>query len=423
MANIPGSHDMALRGTWQSEWSRRAGAIRRVAQADNFERLSGQMPGCAFQLLRSADGSLTFRLLSPRCEALLGVAQSRLMQCPELLTERVARAQQSSFQQAMQSALEGGTAWSWEGPLQGDLPQRWLQVQAQPQAAARGARTWVGLFLDVTEHHASLSTLERALADMAETATKERLRAVALAETCKRLTEQNRALAEQQRGWEQRDKSAALARLALGLAHEINNPLAGVTYMFEALQSGCLPAPRQSDYVRSIEAGLRRIQDTTQSLLQYAHPTPPQIAACDWASLVREALARVELALRARGLQVRQRLRRTQSAIHGDASLLRQALIQVLVNAVHASSPGATLEICLRRSPGRLGVEVRDHGTGIPAELLAYVCDPFFTTKQQGEGTGLGLASATRMLQAQKGELAIDSVEGEGTRVTLWAPL
>ena len=452
MANLPNTDGCLGRGAWTSDWARRAdqgedgdlserddyvlhehdvdlhdssAAARQEArtQAARFAQISAQLPCCVFQLECSDDGEVHFSFLGANCQVLCGVAWARLKQAPELLAERVAGPHQASFRDALQVAISERAPWFWEGPLQTQGPRRWLQVTAQPQPddQRRGVCVSVGMLLDITDRKVNEAALERALEDVTEAGSKERLRAQVLRDTCQRLSQRNRSLEAQHEGWERTEKSAALARLALGLAHEINNPLAGVTYMFEALQSGTLPAERQGDYARSVEAGLLRIQGTTHSLLQYAQPTPPLLGRCAWPDIAAAALSRLQPALAARGLELQLELGRGRGAVCGDPRLLEEALTRVLLNAVHASAPGSLIRITLRRGEGRLGLTVHDHGTGIPAEYLDYVCDPFFTTKQQGEGTGLGLATATRMLQVQKGTLEIDSVEGEGTQVTLWA--
>jgi two-component system NtrC family sensor kinase len=106
----------------------------------------------------------------------------------------------------------------------------------------------------------------------------------------------------------------------------------------------------------------------------------------------------------------------------GDRAQLMQAFFNILINAVHASPIGGTVIIRLRTRGGRVLLRVLDHGPGIPQALIGRVCDPFFTTKPQGEGTGLGLALTLGIVEAHKGELTFDSREGEGTRVTMSIP-
>lgn len=442
------------RGAWQDDWSGRDDGVDDLDGVDGVDalgeaypcgandaadgtdtpaaralQLSARLPCCIFELECEVGGGARFSFLGANSLAVCGVAWECLKEDPDALAECVDMAHREGFQRSFQAALAHDAAWNWEGPLQSaQSPQspRWLQIRAEPRGTEPGTRrrVWAGILQDVTLRRASEAALERALADMNEATSKERLRTQALRDTCARLAERNRTLEAQSVGWERHEKSTALARLALGLAHEINNPLAGVTYMFEALQSGTLPSDRRGDYARSVEAGLQRIQSTTHSLLQYAHPPPPCMGPCAWPAVVAAAKVRLQSALASRNLQLVTQWGRggkTKGAVRGDPKLLEDALTHVLLNAVHASRPGARIELALQRADGHLGLVVCDHGPGIPAEYVGCVCDPFFTTKQQGEGTGLGLATASRMLEVQRGRLEIDSVEGEGTRVTLWA--
>jgi signal transduction histidine kinase len=99
-----------------------------------------------------------------------------------------------------------------------------------------------------------------------------------------------------------------------------------------------------------------------------------------------------------------------------------QAIVNVLMNAIHAVPQGGKIAVEPRTAPGQVGIRVVDNGGGIPGELLGKVCDPFFTTKPAGEGTGLGLAITLGIARAHGGDLTIASEQGKGTTVTLWLP-
>ena len=108
--------------------------------------------------------------------------------------------------------------------------------------------------------------------------------------------------------------------------------------------------------------------------------------------------------------------------LRSDRPQLIQAIVNLLLNAVYAAPEASELSIELAEDGGRVGIRIVDRGAGIPPDVLGRVCDPFFTTKPEGEGTGLGLAVTLSILRANGGDLLIESAVGQGTRVTAWVP-
>ena len=97
-------------------------------------------------------------------------------------------------------------------------------------------------------------------------------------------------------------------------------------------------------------------------------------------------------------------------------------LVNVLLNAVHASPHREEIEVASSKRGGMVGVRIADHGSGMSDEILGRIFDPFFTTKGDGEGTGLGLSITLGIVEANHGRLDVTSQEGQGTVVTLWLP-
>lgn len=395
----------------------------RSAQLEIYKKLAASLPGVVFTLVRDATGDDAFTYLSPGCEALFGVPAGALCGALSAFLERVEAPRHAEFRRSLADSAMRLSPWTWEGRIEtGHTKGVWVQSTARPLARADGSIEWVGLFLDVSERKRTEAGLELALADLAELGARERLRAEALIEARERLLDTNKQLVANQAKVVQLEKASSLGRLATGLAHEINNPLAGVMYMFEALQHGQLSAAQQREYTAMINAGLLRIQNTVSSLLQYAQPRTPDLAMVDLADVVAQALGAARPALETRQVALVNGLASGRTAVHADPIQLAQALVNVLLNAAQASPVQSAIEIGVERRVGRVGLWVADHGAGIPPEYVHRVCDPFFTTKRQGEGTGLGLATAQRIVDAHGGELSIESREGRGTRVTLWLP-
>ncbi len=240
---------------------------------------------------------------------------------------------------------------------------------------------------------------------------------------------------------------AAMGELAAGIAHEINNPLGGLINAADSLRQGQLDAPRREQYFGLLRSGLERIQTTVGQLLRLAprraSSGPVSLGRCtmDALQLVRYRAQQMgvllELAVeRERGDPAAPPEALTRALdewppIEGDAAELAQAVLNLLVNALDALEPprGASpqsavrrpgkIEIVLEREPSRQRLIVRDNGPGVAPEHLDKLADLFFTTKDPGRGTGLGLALVHRAVNNAKGSVRFASLPGQGLSVTL----
>lgn len=248
----------------------------------------------------------------------------------------------------------------------------------------------------------------------------------ALTDAHDRLVEVNRRLVEDQASLVQAEKLSSIGLLASGVAHEINNPLAGAMACLKMLREDQVPAERKGEYFEVVADALARIKETVNGLLDYARERPLSRAPVATHRLVNACLLLLAPILRKRRVASEVRIDEG-TQVEADRSQLMQAVMNVLLNAVHASPPGGRLVVEIASASaapraGLTGIRVVDEGPGISPEDLSRVCDPFFTTKAEGEGTGLGLSITVGIMRAHGGELTIDSELGSGTTVTLWLP-
>ncbi len=240
---------------------------------------------------------------------------------------------------------------------------------------------------------------------------------------------------------------AAMGELAAGIAHEINNPLGGLINAAESLREGSLKPEKQREYFGLLRQGLERIQATVGQLLRLAprmaHSGPVSLVACavDAAALVRYRASRQGVALEFRvadvcgdpatpGEALARELARVP-AVRGDSAELAQALLNLFFNALDAlesrarpdGSPPARIEVEFRTSDSFLEVLVVDNGPGVPPEMLGRIADLFFTTKDPGKGTGLGLALVHRAVAGAGGSMRLESPASGGFRAVLRFPL
>lgn len=214
----------------------------------------------------------------------------------------------------------------------------------------------------------------------------------------------------------------ALGSLVAGVAHEVNNPLAGVKSCLRRLRTERLPPDTVDEYHELMEEGVERVEHVMRRLLDFARPQPPRLGQVPLQDLARDGAALMTPLLHRRKIALD-----LLSGELGDARVLAdrkevgQALLNLLLNAAYVTPDGGALRLRLRRRPGLLGVAVEDDGPGIPPEHRARVTDPFFTTKPEGEGTGLGLAVCRTVAESHGGELSFEFPE-RGSVVTIWLP-
>lgn len=217
------------------------------------------------------------------------------------------------------------------------------------------------------------------------------------------------------------EKYAALAQLALGAAHEINNPLLGILSHLE-LELNYAQGEERSEIEQCIECA-KRISLTLRSLMNYARPAPLILSQVNLFRLVSETLAFLEHQPMLRGRILQNRVAPDLPLICVDVNQLSQVLMNLLLNAAQATSEGGRITVSAERSANGEAVEIRviDTGCGIPAEILPRVFEPFFTTKR-GRGTGLGLSISQTYVRNHEGEIQIESAPHQGTTVTITLP-
>lgn len=287
--------------------------------------------------------------------------------------------------------------------------------------ALRRDGTVFPLFLGVSETREPDDT--RLFTAVCQDLTERKLAEQALRRAHRELQEANDRLLEEQAKQLRAEKLSSIGLLASGMAHEINNPLMGIISCVKALREGSINTDRREDYFEAVRDGLERIQMTVRSLLDYARQRPPAPEAIAPIELIDACLRLLSPAIRKKDLQITTRVHDPALMLFADRSQLMQALANLVLNAIYALSPRGHIVVSAERIGERVALSVADDGPGIEPEVMHKVCDPFFTTKPIGEGTGLGLAVTLGIARAHKGDLEIKSIVGQGTEVVLWLPV
>jgi two-component system sensor histidine kinase HydH len=243
-------------------------------------------------------------------------------------------------------------------------------------------------------------------------------RAQALADKA-RIASQLAELEESRARVVQSEKLAALGRLAAGIAHEVRNPLGVIRASASMIGEGFAPESDEGRASTFIREEIDRLDGLITALLAFARPARMRPETVSLPSVVERAR---KLACEGRALRVASQLNVTLPSVRGDADLLTQLVLDLLVNAAEAGA--SSIEIRAQRSGDRVRVEVVDDGPGIAPDAREKVMEPFFTTK--ASGTGLGLAMASRIAEAHGGRLELadtPGLEGRGACFAIVLPL
>jgi signal transduction histidine kinase len=215
------------------------------------------------------------------------------------------------------------------------------------------------------------------------------------------------------------DKLSSIGLLAASVAHEVNNPLGGVINLVKSLRDNAAMADtKRAEYFDAVQDGLERMRTTVQGLLDFSRERPLTMSKVDVGEMIGALLSLTSGVFRKKTLTVDNRIPAGQTFVRGDRSQLMQALINLLLNAAHATPRQGTVQISVERRPDKVGISIADTGPGIPKEIADRIFEPFFTTKPPGEGTGLGLAIVRSIVKAHGGEFTLES--HAGTIATLW---
>jgi signal transduction histidine kinase len=226
-------------------------------------------------------------------------------------------------------------------------------------------------------------------------------------------------LGELERARQRSERLAAAGALTAGLAHEVRNPLNAIGLAAQRLERSLGAEDEGQAIAARISQGVRRLEGVLRAFLELASPVSERRQLTALAELAGEVveLMRDEAA----GRRVELRAERCEAAVVVDRDAVHRALVNLVRNAVLASSQGGTVTLRLEREGGDAVMRVLDRGGGIPAELLPRVFDPFVTSR--AEGTGLGLPLARRVAEEHGGSLAVTNREGGGVEATLRLPL
>ncbi len=234
-------------------------------------------------------------------------------------------------------------------------------------------------------------------------------------------------LKDAQEGLIQAEKLTSLGQLAASIAHEVNNPLAGVLVYTQLLtkkvESDKFNRETALGYLSKMETELTRSTKLIRNLLDFARQSTPSLREVDINEVVGRALDLAAHSAQLAHVQVVKELDTSVPRIMADFDQLQQVCVNLIVNAIQAMPNGGTLTLRTGAVNDQLKIRVQDTGCGIPPENMQKLFTPFFTTRKEVKGVGLGLAVSYGIIQRHRGRIDVKSKEGEGTTFTVYLPM
>lgn len=353
----------------------------------SFRRMAENVPGALFRYLQRPDGRSSVIYMSPRCVELWELEPHVIEQDASQLWAMVDPEDRPAMEASVWQSAQTLAPWYWEWRITTPSGRRkWLQGTGRPEALPDGSIVWDSFILDVTERH--------------------------------RYEEEQRRLRAELRRAQQLE---ALGRLAGGIAHDFNNVLTVILGYGEALAEALGPGhPSQPDIAELVSAA-RRSAGLTRQLLAFSRRQVSVPVVVDLATRLNEGALLLDRLI-GDMVELEYDLAPGTRPVLIDPVQFDQVVTNLVLNARDAMPEGGTIRLRLADEGDAVELSVADEGVGMDAETLARIFEPFFSTKAEGTGTGLGLSTVYGIVQQAGGTVTVRSAPGQGSCFTVRLP-
>ena len=353
-------------------------------QKVKLDRLVQQTPGVLFQIKRNFNEELAFSYVGATVTKMFGYLPEVIINDATIILDRIYPEDQTSFYQAVEKSFSNLSEFEWRGRIydaSGNL--RWILVQSNPNQEADGTLVSDGIVFDITKR-----TIKENELDAKQKALNHQL------------------------------KLASLGELAAGVAHEINNPLAIVNSILDRIDRhkdrDDFSNQKLSEMIQYALDASMRIEKITRGLSAFSRV---DASLKDYFDITQAMKTTVELIIelyRGSNIEVNFNCDDQEHTIFGNRGRLDQVVMNLVANAKDAISeqPEGKIDISLFCSSEDCRIEVSDNGPGISKEIQDKIFDPFFSTKDVGRGTGIGLSIANSIVQEHDGKITLYSEPG-----------
>jgi len=250
---------------------------------------------------------------------------------------------------------------------------------------------------------------------------RERKQRAELARTTRQLSEVYQQLQDNFEQMKRAERLYAVGQLAAGLAHEIRNPLASIAGASGILQRNAKLEEKHMKVLAVIDKECQRLTRLLSNFLDFARPRSPKHQRVDADPVIQSVIELAAHAARQKSIRLSKLVSARLPQIECDPELLRQLLLNLIINAIQATPEGGEIAVSATLTSGRLRLSVKDEGCGIPAENRDKIFDPFFTTKEGG--TGLGLSIAHQIVEQHAGIMTAEANPDKGMTFSATLPL
>ncbi len=216
------------------------------------------------------------------------------------------------------------------------------------------------------------------------------------------------------------EKMATLGELAAAVAHEIKNPLAGISGAIQVIYEDLNDSDPKKEVISEVLNEIERLDKTVRDLLFFAKPAEPKKIEVDIMSTIDRCISLIKPKAEKQNIRIEKQIQEN-AILKIDPQQIQEAVVNIMMNAIHAMPSGGTLTVSSKKTDDYVEISISDTGEGIPPEGLKTVFKPFYTTRHRG--TGLGLSISRNIVEAHGGTILVDSTLGVGTTFKIRLPV